>query len=159
MALRIPRLRYIRHSLASITGSKRRRLAAWLADRATAFSGTGTGQTFTTDFATDNELAIAAHGHVDGDGPFVASSATTLPAGLVAGTLYWVNAVDSGNVTLHLSEQEALAGTNEIVLTDDGTGVHTLAPAETNQAVLEHLRSGLPADTIQAETDIDNLVT
>ena len=157
MGLRLPRLRHLRYSLLDLTGSKRRRLIAWLTGVSTTLDSTGTGQAFTTDFATDNELAIATHGHVDGDGPFEASSTTTLPAGLAADTLYWVNAVDAGNVTLHLSQNEALAGTNEVALTDDGTGTHTLTPSTTNQAVLEKVRQGNTADQLQDETDIDNI--
>ncbi len=57
----------------------------------------------------------------------------TLPAPLVAGTLYYIGVPDDESpevVTLHATEAHALAGTNLIDLTDTGTGDHAMIEQE-----------------------------
>lgn len=46
----------------------------------------------------------------------------TIIAGLVAGTLYWVNVDDENFISVHASESDALAGTGKIPQTALGTG-------------------------------------
>lgn len=134
-----------------------KRLQTWLDDRATDLNGTGAGQTFTADF-TNDEIDITSHGRATADGPFVVSTTTTLPAGLVAGTLYWVNAVTANALSLHLTREEAAKGINAVDMTDAGTGTHTLTPADTSTALVEVMRTGTTSERVEAVADIDDLI-
>jgi hypothetical protein len=81
---------------------------------------------FTTTFGADT-LQIAAHGLLTGDGPVrVSNSGGALPGALLAATDYWVIKVDANNLKLATSYANAIAVT-PINISDDGTGVHTLA--------------------------------
>ncbi len=85
--------------------------------------------TFTATNATETFTAVA-HGLQTGDGPFVVSnSGGALPAGLVAGTQYWIIKVDNDNFKLAASFAEAGAGT-AVAITTDGTGTHTLSDVD-----------------------------
>lgn len=139
------------------TGGRLRRHRGWLSARATALSGTGTGQNFTADTAND-EIDITTHGHVAGDGPFVVSSTGTLPTGLVAGTLYWVSAPTANALGVHLNRKDALNAVNAVDLTAAGSGTHTLTPAESGSAVHEHVRQGVTPTRMQGVTDVDSLI-
>jgi hypothetical protein len=81
--------------------------------------------TFTVNAATDVATIAGGHGMTTGDGPFRVSAATTLPAGLVAGTDYW--AIVTGTTTFKFasSRANALAGT-AVDMTDTGTGALTI---------------------------------
>lgn len=104
-------------------------------------------------------LEIASHGHVSGDGPFLASnSGGALPAGLDATTLYWAGLLDASHIRLHRTWAEAAAGTNPVDITDAGTGTHTLTPATTEAALAEHLRQGVSPATLRDATDVDDLI-
>lgn len=46
----------------------------------------------------------------------------TIITGLTAGTLYWINAVDADNISVHTSEADALAGTSPIAMSALGSG-------------------------------------
>ena len=76
------------------------------------------GQTFTTDFATDDKLDISGHGFANGD-RITVSSATTLPAGLSLGVLYYVV-----NKTADDFELSLTSGGAAVDITDNGTGAH-----------------------------------
>jgi hypothetical protein len=84
---------------------------------------------FTAD-AASNLLTSAAHG-LEADEPVRFTSITTLPAGLVAGTTYYV--IASG-LTADAFKVSATVGGSEVDITDAGTGTHSwqryLAPAE-----------------------------
>lgn len=67
---------------------------------------------------TDNTITIADHGFVTG--LKVALSGTNLPGGLSA-TNYWVIVVDSSTIKLSDSLAHALAGTNVVDITTQGT--------------------------------------
>lgn len=92
-------------------------------------------QGFTVTAATDN-LNIVNHGLATGDGPFLASTSGTLPAGLMAGTPYWV--VYSGVNSFKLATTYENA-TDEapitVDITDTGTGTHTLTRSAVVDAV------------------------
>lgn len=134
------------------------KLFDYLGARVTVLGATGTGQVFTADFA-NNELDIVGHGYVDGDGPFLATTDTTLPDGILADTLYWINEVTAGSLTLHLSREDAFNGTNIVPFVDAGAGVHTLTPAANSDALVELQRqNGIAFEQIRDETDIDNLI-
>lgn len=75
---------------------------------------------------TDNELDIASHLYLAGDGPVRISSSGTLPGGLDASTDYWVIYISSGAIALATSRANALAGT-KIDLTSAGSGTITIA--------------------------------
>lgn len=83
---------------------------------------------FTVNAATDVATFAGGHGLATADGPFTASAATTLPAGMVAGTPYWVIVTGATTLKFATSRALALAGT-AIDLTDTGTGALTLTRA------------------------------
>ena len=94
------------------------------------------GRTFTTDFATDNDLVLASHGFVADDRVTVSTSAADLPAGLSEGVLYYViDAGDTGDFQVSLT-----SGGAAITLTDDGSGTHTVT--KWSQATLSDEGSG-----------------
>lgn len=78
--------------------------------------------TATTDVdpATD-VITVASHGLTDGDAVTItADSGGTLPGGLTAGTLYYVDSVTSSTITLHTAA--AVAAGNIVNLTSTGSG-------------------------------------
>ena len=70
-------------------------------------------------------LLLTAHGLSTGDGPFTLTTTGVLPTGLATATDYYAIVVDTDHLLLAASRADALAST-EIVLTDTGTGTHTL---------------------------------
>jgi len=105
-----------------------------------------------------DHLAAVAHGLADGDGPYTVASDDTIPTGLSGDTLYWVSAIDADHLYLHTNRVDALKGTNPVNFTTAGVGNLTLTPASSAQAIVEYLRQGKSPATIQAETDVDNLI-
>jgi hypothetical protein len=80
---------------------------------------------FAANAATD-QITIAGHGLVTGDGPAaVRNVGGALPGGLVALTDYWVIRVDANTLKLATSNSNALAGT-AIDLTTTGSGTNLL---------------------------------
>lgn len=79
------------------------------------------------DFATTDEITHANHGFVTGDGPVTFSNAGgALPAGLVAGTEYWIVRTSASKYQLATSYANAIAAVPVIVnITDAGTGTQT----------------------------------
>ena len=84
-----------------------------------------TTQTFTTNFAVDEQLDAAAHGMETG-APFQCTTSGTLPAGLSLATTYYCRRLTAGTLTAHATSAGAAADTGTIDITDDGTGTHTL---------------------------------
>lgn len=76
--------------------------------------------------ASGDTITITGHGLTTGLKCQV-SSATTLPAGLLVLTDYFVIVVDADTFKLASSLANALAGT-EVDITDQGTGTHTITP-------------------------------
>lgn len=76
------------------------------------------------DFAND-ELDIAAHGLLNGDGPIRLTTTDTLPAGLSLATDYYVIFVGAGTIKLATSLKLAVEGT-AVAFTDAGTGTHSI---------------------------------
>ena len=70
-------------------------------------------------------LLLTAHGLSTGDGPFTLTTTGVLPTGLATATDYYAIVVDTDHLLLAASRADALAST-EIVLTDAGSGTHTL---------------------------------
>jgi hypothetical protein len=89
---------------------------------------------FVADDATDTLTAIA-HGLRTGDGPVRVSTDDTLPAGLVAGTDYWVIRVSANEFRLGASRDLAAAGT-PVALTSNGTGNHAIGDRPTTTRVI-----------------------
>jgi hypothetical protein len=156
LSVKTKRVRHLRRRDPHKQGSRLKRYLAWIADVAADLAGTGTSQTFTADVA-NNEIDVSSHGLSSGDGPFSTTSVTTLPAGLSDSTLYWVNAVTAGTLSLHLTRKEAILGENPVSITDAGTGVHSITPATTEAAMTEHLRQGVDPYALNSETDVDNI--
>lgn len=156
LSVRIPRLRHLRNALTQIGTSRRRRLNRWL-DVVSADFANSAQRAFTVDSVND-ELDIAAHGLSDGDGPFTVSTTDTLPAGILANTLYWVAAVTPNTLSIHRTHQDALAGSNAVDITDSGVGTHSLIASASNQSIIEHLRQGEEARTVTLAGDVDSVV-
>lgn len=85
-----------------------------------AFMSRDAGQTFTTDFATDDKLDIISHGFSNDDRIMVTSSSQDLPAGLDSATVYYII-----NATTNDFELSLTSGGSAIDITDNGTGTHT----------------------------------
>lgn len=105
-----------------------------------------------------DHLVAVAHGLADGDGPYTVASDDTIPTGLSGDTLYWVSAIDADHLYLHTNRVDALNGANPVNFTSAGVGNLTLTPASSAQAIVEYLRQGKSPATIQAETDVDDLI-
>lgn len=83
----------------------------------------------TTDVNTSTEtITVTAHGFSRGH-KISFSSSGTVPAGLTAGTAYFVIIVDANNFKVATSEVNAWAGT-AINITSQGSGTHTVSVAE-----------------------------
>lgn len=74
-------------------------------------------------------ITITAHGFESGAAVRLFSFGV-LPAGLVAGTLYYLRAVSADTITLHATRAAAVAGTDPVDITDAGTGTHRLIEQE-----------------------------
>jgi len=83
--------------------------------------------TFTATAADPSVVTATAHTLLMGDGPFRVSSSTTLPAGLVADTDYWIFYLDANTYSWCPTRADALAGTNKVACTTTGTGTHTIS--------------------------------
>ncbi|TXH43240.1 MAG: hypothetical protein E6Q97_34365, partial [Desulfurellales bacterium] len=83
---------------------------------------TGKTVTFTVSGSVVN---LTSHGLRDGKG--VAFSSTgTLPAGLTAGTIYYVRSTGENTFTLHATNADALANTGQVTFTTTGTGTRNV---------------------------------
>lgn len=103
--------------------------------------------------ATAVNLTVTAHGLVVGAGPFLLTTATTLPAGLRLLTPYWVKAVVNANtLTLSTARSDAPAA----AYTSAGTGAHTLTKASDDPALYDYLKQNDPA-VVKNATDVDAL--
>ncbi len=133
------------------------RLLDFLALQAARLSGSGTGLAITfTNFT--NLVNAVGHGYVDGQGPFLlANAGGALPAELDAVTEYWVNDNDGNSFTLHTNEADAIAGTNPVAFTDDGTGTHETLVAAESRDIFDALLSGKSSEEIEGLSSIDNL--
>ena len=84
------------------------------------FATRDAGQTFITDFATDDKLDITSHGFSNDDRIMVTSSSQDLPAGLDSATVYYVI-----NATTNDFELSLTSSGSAVDITDNGTGTHT----------------------------------
>jgi hypothetical protein len=83
-------------------------------------AGAGLTASSAVDPATD-VITVASHGLSDGDAVTVTvDSGGTLPGGLTAGTLYYVDSVTSSTITLHTATP--VASGNKVNLTSTGSG-------------------------------------
>lgn len=81
------------------------------------------------DFA-NNELDIATHGLLDGDGPLQLTTTGVLPTGLALLTDYYVINAGAGSISLALSVEDALEGTAIVTFSDVGSGTHSILGSE-----------------------------
>ncbi len=128
-----------------------------IASVANTAAGAFGAQTLAGGESADHLVAVA-HGLADGDGPYTVASDDTIPTGLSGDTLYWVSAIDADHLYLHTNRVDALNGANPVNFTSAGVGNLTLTPASSAQAIVEYLRQGKSPATIQAETDVDDLI-
>jgi len=135
-----------------------RRMDAWGRARSTALTGTGTAKVFTATPAADT-ITSTSHGITVATGPFITTSAGTLPGGLKETALYWVSVVDANTLQLHLTLADAHNAVRAVDITSAGTGAHSLTPGTTRDTMFELTRQRKIAPSrIHAETDIDNLI-
>lgn len=144
-----PRLRHPRHRAFSRT-ARQDRIRDFTAARATDLAATGADTVFTSN--GDNTLSAVGHGYSVHDGPFTVASDTTLPTGLVAGELYWIESVpDVDTFTL-----TSVRGGPVTTISDAGAGVHTMTKAEIEEAMFEYCRQN-PVEVVRDAADVDTL--
>jgi hypothetical protein len=93
------------------------------------------------------------HGYDVGEGPFVITAGTTLPAGYTAGDLLWIRTVPTANTFTVTTEKGS-----QILKTfvDDGTGTLTFRRKDSEEAIYELLKQKKSVQITNA-TDIDDL--
>ena len=69
-------------------------------------------------------ISISSHGIDTGEGVRV-KQVNTIPAGIVASTLYYARAVSANTLTLHPTRGDAIADTNKLNITSAGSGSPT----------------------------------
>ena len=115
--------RRIRHS--DLDGLDRGRLDHLKADIINQGFPGGTASESVTFDNTVNGVALPTGAYAEGT-RVIFSTDGTLPAELSAGTFYHVREIGStGDYTLHPTAADAVADTNGVAITDDGTGTHT----------------------------------
>jgi hypothetical protein len=113
----------------------------------------GTWGEATLESGAAGVFAKATHGYAVGDGPFVITAGTTLPAGYTAGQLLWVKSIPTtGTFTLGTKPNVRHA----FEPTDDGTGTLTFTRAVAADAILAFVKER-GSRAVQAATDIDDL--
>lgn len=126
---------------------------SYLTKEQTDLNGTGAGATITLGGTGNSVFTQTAHSRLAGQGPFVLTAATTLPAGYTAGELLWVlNVIDANTFTMCTARRSKVAKT----FTNTGVGALTLTKASSKKAIFELLKQRKP-QTISASTDVDNL--
>jgi hypothetical protein len=95
------------------------------ADNTLTYAGFSTATTFaTTDVDTGTEIITVARDIPTGT-PIKFSSDTTIPAGLVAGTIYYAINQSATTIKVATTRENATAGT-AVDITSQGTGTHTI---------------------------------
>lgn len=103
----------------------------------------------TTDVSiADNAITELTHAFVTGDGPVRFTTTTTIPAGIVAGTDYWIVRVDADTFKIATSYDNAVLGT-VVDITSQGVGTHTCTPQAMSPGL--HLSHMLQDGPIVAE--------
>lgn len=85
--------------------------------------------TFTSS-GSDAVNTAVAHGMLTGDGPFQLTTTTTLPAGLLEDTDYWVEKTAANTFELYTTLAGAIAAGGGVATTDTGTGTHTIVDVQ-----------------------------
>ncbi len=83
---------------------------------------TGTGLAGTVSTTT---WTTAAHGYNTSQ-PVRITTSGTIPAGVVAGKLYFAKRLSSTTFSIHPTDADAIAGTNAVSASDGGSGTHTV---------------------------------
>lgn len=106
----------------------------------------------------NNELDLTAHAYLTGDGPFEFTTSDTLPTGIELATSYFFNNITAGaSITIHLTREDAVAGTNAVTFSDAGTGTHTIADVQGSTSSDDDTRR-YHADLIGALNDSNDIV-
>lgn len=128
----------------------------FMSSQAKRLTGTGTETANTFDNLTDT-VTQAAHGYTTGDGPFVYTNAGgDLPTGIEADTPYWVDVLTTSTFQLYPTKEDALATTNVVTFSTDGTGVTSISEGADNETIFNALKEKT-ADQIRSLTSIDDL--
>lgn len=151
-----PRIRYLRHR--RFARLRYGRGVDFFADQSTKFAATTTAITTSAITAGTNTFTSAAHGLADGNGPYQVATGGTLPTGLTDTTLYYAGAVDANDFKLYPTAEDAINDTNEVAISDAGTGNMDLNVATSEEGLFRLMSErGVSSDTLFAETDIDNI--
>ena len=146
---RTPRQRHIRHA-NFVRTSRQKRLNQYLIEKQVVLNATGASGTFTG--AAGENVTWTAHAKTVGKGPFLLTTTGTLPAGLRLATKYWIHTVVDAN-TVKLTTKR---GGPVAVMTNAGSGTHTITKASDLASVFEYLAQSGPSG-VTPSTDVDNL--
>lgn len=109
-------------------------------------------KTFTVADQPTGQLTASGHSYQHGDGPVpVTNSGGALPTGLKVATSYWVGVVDNNTIQLYASLDDAMAKTNPIAVTSNGSGTNQVAVTTTSTLRLRWLglaKLGYAADGV-----------
>lgn len=118
------RLRHLRHR--ELDGLARGRLDHLQDDLTAGLEpGRKPEYAFTAQNAAET-LTVAGQDGLAVGNPRVVLDGADLPAGLASGTIYWLRDAGTNLYTLHPTKADAVAGTNTVAFTDDGSGTLTL---------------------------------
>lgn len=84
------------------------------------------------------------HYYNTGDAVYAYNNGGQLPKPLVENVYYFVRKITDLSVSLHLNAQDAIDGTNQVILLDNGTGVSSLAkliPASANLGNINNINA------------------
>lgn len=94
-------------------------------------NASGTDKTITNALPGSDQQTVAGHGltaatNLNSVQAGSVRTATTLPTGLSANTIYYLRVVDTNTLTFHTTAAGALANTSRVAITVAGGGVNTL---------------------------------
>jgi hypothetical protein len=118
------RLRHLRHR--ELDGLGRDRLDH-LKDELALGNAAGRSEEFTfTADNTTNQITVTGQDTLAADNPRCIVNGGILPTGLESGVLYWLADAGVNLYTLHPTKEDAVAATNAVAFTDNGTAPLTL---------------------------------
>lgn len=117
---------------------------------------TPTAKEFTVLSQVDDTLTVTAHGFVTGLKGQASNSGGALPTGISGSTDYFVVVVDANTIKLSDTLAHALAGTDIINVSGDGTGTQTFTPTSIAGATvtLQKSNDNVNFDAVAAGTSI-----
>ena len=73
-----------------------------------------------------NHIVVSGEDDLAADNPRVIFEGDDLPENVETGVIYWLADDGTNLYTLHLNKADAVAGSNELIIADDGTGTITM---------------------------------